>query len=171
MGRCSRRIQRGETQALAEPAENAAEADVHLQNRQRAAIAVIVDSHGDVGHAHHLAAGHVDDLLVQQVAPDAQHVLVVVIRRELLVVQLDALAQDDGADLVVADGKPRIAAADQDAVDARGADHGNQGGVFHAADAPAPHVEHGHRHQFRKEQEVVRDWKRAHPKPIWRIRS
>ena len=157
--------------ALAEPAENAAEADVHLQNRERVADAVVVDSHGDVGHAHHLPASHVDDLLVQQVAPDAQHVLVVVIRREHLVVQYDALTQDDGADLVVADGQPGVAAADQDAVDAGGADHGNQGGVLHAADAPALNVEHGHRDQFRKEQEVVRQWKRTHPRPIWRIRS
>jgi len=38
----------------------------------------VVDSMGDVGHAHHLCGGHVDDLLVEQVAPDAQHVLVVV---------------------------------------------------------------------------------------------
>ena len=40
----------------------------------------LLDLHGDVGDAHHFAAGDIDDLLVQQVARDAQHVLVVVVR-------------------------------------------------------------------------------------------
>jgi hypothetical protein len=54
------------------------------------ALAVVVDAHGDVGDAHHFAAGDVDDLLVQQVAADAQHVLVVVVGEQLLVAELDA---------------------------------------------------------------------------------
>ena len=84
--------------------------------------AVAVDFHGDVVDPHHLAAVDVDDLLVEEVARDAQHVLVVVVRDELLVVEADASAEVDGADLVVADGEPGVRAAHQEAVDAGGMD-------------------------------------------------
>ena len=40
------------------------------------------DLEGDVVDAHHFAAVHVDDLLIEQVAADAQHVFVVVVRGE-----------------------------------------------------------------------------------------
>ena len=128
----------------------------------------LLDPHGDVVDAHHFAAGDVDDLLVQQVAPDAQHVLVVVVRDEHLVAEEDALGEADGADLIVADGEPGIAAAHQQAVDAGGADQRDQGGIFDPADAPALEVQHRHGQQLREVQEVVRQWKRTHPKPIWR---
>ena len=79
--------------ALHQPPENAADADVHLEDIQQSStvpvdpvavsIAVrVTDLEGDVVDAHHLAAVHVDDLLVEQIAADAQHVLVGMIRRE-----------------------------------------------------------------------------------------
>ncbi len=52
---------------------------------------VVLDFEGDIGDAHHFAAVDVDDLLVEQVARDAQHVFVVVIGDELFVAQLDAV--------------------------------------------------------------------------------
>ena len=87
---------------------------------------------------------------------DAQHVLVVVIRNELLVAERMPWSEGDGADLIVADGQPGVAAAHQQAVDAGRMDQRHQRGVLDAADAPAFQVEHRHAHQFREEQEVVR---------------
>ena len=71
--------------AAARPARaggDAADADIHFEHGEDVARAVVRDAHGDVVDAHHLAAGDVDDLLVQQVAADAQHVLVVVVGDE-----------------------------------------------------------------------------------------
>ena len=79
--------------ALKQPPEDAADADVHFQHVQRVARPVVMDAQGDVVDAHHFAAVDVDDLLVEQVARDAQHVLVVVVGDELLVVERDALAE------------------------------------------------------------------------------
>ena len=98
----------------------------------------MVDRHGDIGDAHHFAAGDVDDLLIQQIAADAQHVLVVVVGDELLVAELDAPVEGDGADLVEADGEPGVAAAHQEAVDAGGVFARDQGGVFDACRCGGP---------------------------------
>ena len=52
--------------------------DVDFEHVQRCrAVRPWLDLQGDVGDPHHFAAVDVDDLLVQQVAHDAQHVLVV----------------------------------------------------------------------------------------------
>ena len=49
----------------------------------------------------------------------------------------------DGADLIVADGKPGPAAAHQETVERARMDQRNEGGVFDPADAPALKVETG----------------------------
>ena len=79
MRRCSRRINGREQHSLEQPPENATDPDVHLDHRQDVALAVMMNAHGDVGDAHHFPAGDVDNLLIEQVAADPQHVFVVVI--------------------------------------------------------------------------------------------
>src|SRR5206468_1388400 len=132
--------------ALENAAKNAARPDIDIEQGERVARALLHDPHGDVVDADHLAPGDVDDLLIQQVAPDAQHILVVVIRDEQFVAQVDSAFQADGTDLVVAQGEPRIAsAAKQDAIDAGSVDQGDQGRVFHTSDAAALKVVDRHR--------------------------
>ena len=140
--------------ALRQPPEDTADADVHFEDGEDVALAVVVDAHGDVVDAHHFAAGDVDDLLVQQIAADAQEALVVVVGHELLVAQLNAPAEGDGTHLIVADGEPGVSSAHQEAVDARGVERRHQGGILHPPDAPAFEVQHRHGHQFGKKQEV-----------------
>ena len=53
-----------------------------------------VTSKADIGDAHHFAAVDVDNLLIEQIALDAQHVLVGVIRIKLFVAELDAAASE-----------------------------------------------------------------------------
>ncbi len=115
-----------------------------------------LDFEGEIGDAHHLAAVDIDNLLVEQVARDAQHVFVVVIGNELFVAERDAIAEDNGADLIVADGEPGGAAADQETIDAGSVDQRDQGGVLDAADAPALQVEDRHAQQFGEIEELVR---------------
>ncbi len=47
-----------------------------------------------IGNAHHLASERIDDLLIEQVTDDAQHVLVRVIGRELFVPEIDAVERN-----------------------------------------------------------------------------
>ena len=146
----------GRQDALEDAAENAADADIDFEHVQGVAHAIELDAHGDVVDADHLAAVDVDDLLVQQVAGDAQHVLVVMVGDEDFLAELDAFGQGDGADLIEADGEPGVGAADQEAVDAGGVDQGHHGGVFDPADAAAFEVHHRHGQQFREIKESVR---------------
>ncbi len=76
--------------ALRHAAEDAAQADVHVDDADHVVVGFMVDVESDVGDAHHFAALAVDDLLVEQVAHQAQHVLVGVVRRELFVFEEDA---------------------------------------------------------------------------------
>ena len=85
----------------------------------------MLDLEGDIGDAHHFAALPVDDLLIEQIADQAQHVLVGMVGRELLVLEVDPVERN-GADLVVADGQPGPAAAHQEAVHAGGMNRGEQ---------------------------------------------
>ena len=78
----------------------------------------------------------------------------------MLVAELDAFGEGDGADLIEADGEPGVAAAHQKAVDAGGVDERNHGGVLDPADAAALEVEHRHGQQFREVTGVVRHRKR-----------
>jgi hypothetical protein len=73
--------------ALQQPAKNAPHADVHFEDHQRIPL-VLPNFERDVVHADHFAAVHVDNLLIEQIALDAQHVLVGVIRIELFVAEL-----------------------------------------------------------------------------------
>ena len=148
---------------LQQAAHDAADADIHFQHHHDVAPVLVADLHGEIVHAHHFAAVGIDDLLVQQVAGDAQHVFVVVVGGELLVAELDAALGRDRADLVVADDQPCIAAAHQVAVDAGGMFQRDQGGVFHTPDAATLEVEHRHARQFGKEQQVVRHRNRPSP--------
>ena len=156
IGRCRRRIQRARQHALEDAAENAADADIDFQHVQGVAHAVVLDAHGDVVDADHLAAGDVDDLLVQQVAGDAQQVLVVVVGDQDFLAQFDAFVQRNGVYLIEADGQPGIGAAHQQAVDPRGVDQRHHGGVLDPADAAAFEVHHRHGQQFREVKEIVR---------------
>ena len=52
-----------------------------------------LDFKGKIGDAHHLAAVDIDDLLIEQVARDAQHIFVVVIGNELFIAERDAIAE------------------------------------------------------------------------------
>ena len=141
IGRCSRRIHAPRQDPLQQPPKNAAQANIHFPYGEDVAGPVVVAiSMVTIVDAHHFAAGDVDDLLIQQVAGDAQHVFVVVVGGELLVAELDAPVQGDGADLIVADGQPGVAAAHQVTVDAGGMFQGNEGGVFDTADAVALEV-------------------------------
>ena len=88
-----RRIAERRQRALKEPPEDAAHPDIHFDHQQRVARRRRCGLHGDVVDADHLAAVDVDDLLVEEVAVDAQHVLVVVIGNELLVAEMDSAAE------------------------------------------------------------------------------
>src|SRR5438132_7735054 len=105
----------GRQHALHQTPKNAADADIHFQNVQAVAavpvyaLAVpmpitgcVADLESDVVDADHLAAVHVDDLLVEQVPADPQHVFVGMIWREDLLAEADAVERD-GGDLVEAD--------------------------------------------------------------------
>src|SRR5579863_5884320 len=94
----------------------------------------------DVGNAHDFPAVYVDNLLVEKIALDAQHVLVRVIRIELFVAELDTV-QRNGGNLVVTDRKPGRSRAHQIAVDPSGMNERDHGGVPDAADAPMLQVE------------------------------
>ena len=75
----------------------------------------------DIGDADDLTAVYVDNLLVEQVALNTQHVFIGMIRDQLFVGEMEAFDRD-AADLVIADGKPRAAGADKKAIDANGID-------------------------------------------------
>ena len=132
----------------------------------------VLDLEGDIGDPHHLAALAVDDLLVEQIADHAQHVLVGMIGGELFVAEVNSVERN-GADLIVADGQPSPAAAHQEAVDAGGMDQGNDGGVFDQAEPAALQVIDLEAQQFGEKEEFVRH--RESPEPInddpWSARS
>ena len=145
----------GRQHALHQTPENAADADIHFQNVQAVAavpigalaipmpitvpVAVagcIADFECDVVDADHFAAVHVDNLLVEQVPANAQHVFVGMVRREDLLAEADAVERD-GGDLVVADAQPGPPTTHQKAVDTGRMHQRNQGGVP-SAPPPAP---------------------------------
>jgi hypothetical protein len=71
----------GGNHALHQAAEHASHSDVHFHHAKNLAFVLFLDLEGDVGHAYHLAAAGVDDLLIQQVASDAEHIFVGMVRR------------------------------------------------------------------------------------------
>ena len=59
------------------------------------------------------------------------------IGNQLFIAERDAIAEDNGADLIVADREPSGAHAHQKTIDAGSVDQRDQGGVLDAANAPA----------------------------------
>ena len=98
---------------------------------------LLAELKGHVVDADHFAALRVDDLLVQQIAHQAQHVLVGMIGREVFVAQMNAIERN-GVDLIVTHREQGPVAADQKTIDADRVDQGNDGGVLarHRACAP-----------------------------------
>ncbi len=129
---------------MQETSKDAAQADINLEYVHNIAGFCTVNFKSEIGDPNYLTAVDIDDLLIEQIAGDAQHVLVVMIGNELLFAQRDAVAERDGADLIVADGEPGVGAADQKTIDAGGMDKRNQGCVLNAADSPASDIEHRH---------------------------
>ena len=87
---------------LHQAAEDAAHADIDIQHPQNVAVVLLADFERDIGDPDHLAALRVDDLLVEKIAGDAQHVLVGMVGREVFVAEKDAVERN-GADLIVTD--------------------------------------------------------------------
>ncbi len=110
------------------------------------------DLEGDVVDAHNLAAVDVDDLLIQQVARDTQHVLVVVVGDENFIAEADTVKRN-GSDLIVANGEPGRSGADQVPVDAKGIHQGHDSAVPNAADSSPLQVIDRQAQQFGKKQQ------------------
>ena len=66
----------GRNGALRQPPEDAAQSDVDVDDADGVAIGFVLDLKCNVGYPDHLAPLPVDDLLVEQIADQAQHVLV-----------------------------------------------------------------------------------------------
>src|SRR5579872_160677 len=77
--------------SLHQPAENAAESDIDLRDHQVICAVVLLDLERNVGDANHFASLGVDNLLIEQIAHQPQHVLVGMIRREYLVFEVNAV--------------------------------------------------------------------------------
>src|SRR6185437_13250112 len=90
--------------ALGEPPEDAPGANVHFQNDKSVTV-IPSDFKADIVHPNDLAAVDIDNLLIEKIALDPEHVFVRVVRIQFFIRELDALERDTG-DLVVADGKP-----------------------------------------------------------------
>ena len=143
----------GRDDALGDAPEDAPQADVDVaQVQHRVAVGVVRDLERQVAHPDHLAALGVDDLLIEQVADDAQHPLVVVIGREDLVAQEDP-RQIDRAHLFGAHRQPRGPRAHEVAIDPRLVDHRHQRRVLDPADDPALQVVHLQADQLGEKEE------------------
>ena len=167
MLQCSQRIECGRNHhlqpphqaardhALRQPPEHAAQSDIHVDDVQNVAVLLVLDLESDVGDAHHFAALAVDDLLVQKIAHQPQHVFVGMIRRQQLVFEVNAVERY-GANLVVPYGEPGPAAAQQETIHAGRMNQRNDRGVFDEAEAAALQVIDLEAQQFGKEEEFVR---------------
>ena len=131
--------------------------------RQNVALGFVLDAEGDVGDSHHFAALSVDDLLVQKIADQPQHIFIGMVGRQDFVAEIDSI-QADGANLVVPDREPGPSAADQEAVYSRGMNQGDDGGVAYCADLAALQVMDLEAKQFGEKEDIVRH--RDSPEPI-----
>src|SRR5260370_24283606 len=100
---------RGE-HALDQPPENAAQADIDFGDHQVICAVVLLDLESDIGDPDYFAALGVDDLLVEKIADQPQHVLVGMIRGEHLVLEVDSV-QGNRTNLVIPDCEPRPTSA------------------------------------------------------------
>src|ERR1043166_1166368 len=148
--------------SLHDPAENAPDSNVDLQHPQLIETVLLAQFEGNIVDPHHLAPLGIDDLLIEQVAHHAQHVLVGVVRGQVLVAKINTV-QGDGPDLVVTDGQPGPAAANQVTVDANRVYQGNDSGVLDNTNPVSLKVEDLEAEQFGEKQKLIRHrW----PKPI-----
>ena len=72
---------------LHETAEDTAHADIDFEHIQLLIAVRLLDLERDIGYTNDLPAERIDDLLIEQVADDPEHVLVGMIRGELLVLE------------------------------------------------------------------------------------
>jgi len=114
----------------------------------------VADFKRDVVDPDHFAPVHIDNLLIEQIAVDAKHVLVGVVRVEALVRKLNALFERDVRDLIVTDGKPGPAGTYKEAVNPRGMDERDDRNVAHTPDATVFQIVDRHPDQFCEEKEV-----------------
>src|SRR6185436_20036601 len=80
--------------ALNQAAKDAAKANVYFGYKKQVAIRFMADVKGDVSDADYFAALGVDDLLIEKIADHTEHVLIRVVRHELLVLQIDSVERD-----------------------------------------------------------------------------
>src|SRR5262249_13762506 len=140
---------------LHQPAENASQPHIDIQDPEHLATVFTADFEGDVGDADYLTALSIDDLLIQQIADGAEHVFVGMIGGEILVAQPNSVERDR-ANLVVTDGEPGGAAADQKAVEPDRIDQGNEGGIPDHTNPAVFEVKDLEAEQFGKEQDLFR---------------
>src|SRR5260370_15891287 len=119
--------------------ENAADAHIDFHHAQNIVAVLAPDFKGDIVDAHYFVAVHVDDLLIQQVASDSQHILIVVIRSEHLIAQTNTLERDR-LDLIVPDAEPGGSRANQISIHTERIGQRHQTAVADAADATTLHV-------------------------------
>ncbi len=141
-------------QPLQQTAQNAADAYVDFEHHERIAV-VMPHFEAHVGDADHFTAVDVDDLLIEQIALQAQHVLVRMIGVEFFVAELDAV-EGDVRNLVVTDGKPGTAGADEVAIDAGGVNQGDDGGIANPPDTTMFQVVDRQAEEFREVEEIFR---------------
>src|SRR5579864_1275866 len=91
--------------ALDQTPENASQADIDCGDQQVICAVVLLDLESDICDADNFTAFGVDNLLVEKIADQPQHVLVGMVRREQLVLQVDSV-QGNGTNLVVPNREP-----------------------------------------------------------------
>ena len=118
-------------EALEDAAHDAADADIDFEDGE------VTAAHfkSDIVDADDFAAVDIDDLLIQQVAADAEHVLIGVVGHHDFIVQADTGERDFG-DLAVAHGEPGAARAYQEAIHAGDIDQGDDCRIFDAPNEP-----------------------------------
>ena len=115
------------------------QADIDFQNVQDITTVFPLFQKSDVVDADNFSALRVDDLLIEQVAHHAKHVLVGMVWGEKLVLKVDAVGTNS-LHLVVADAEPAGTGAHQKTVHAHRVDQRNQRGIAERADAAALQV-------------------------------
>src|SRR6202035_3464841 len=86
--------QAGWNHALGQTPQYAAQPDIDVQDIDHLSFGFVVDFKRYIGDAHHFTTLPVDDLLVEQIADQPQHVFVGMIRREQLVFEIDTIQRD-----------------------------------------------------------------------------
>jgi len=145
--------ERARQDALHKATEHGPEADVDLLNAEFVVAVVPHPLEGDVGDADHLAAFDVDDLLVEKIAFETEHIVIAMVGSELFIAEPDAIERD-GLNLVMTDSEPGPAATEEIAVYANGIDEGDNGSIANAAQPSALKVVDLEPDKFGKEQVV-----------------